>query len=104
MVRSHQFPQSGQGISGSVTVDRVVTLKALRAAGPPHSPCALIIAEHPEWWVVVSDDNATAFREFIPAQTDIRTVNHLVRRFKIPKIWFTDPLTIPGEEDNLLVS
>jgi hypothetical protein len=37
--------------------------------------------------------------EYIPDVVSRRTVNRLYRRFRVPKAWFYDELSIPGEEE-----
>jgi hypothetical protein len=81
-------------------VPREVVLKAARAAGPPHSPKKLIVLEDTEgYFVTISDGKKWTLKEFIPPEVARREINHLIARFKIPRIWFYEPLTIPGEEE-----
>jgi hypothetical protein len=80
-------------------VARELVLRALRAAGPPHSPKKLTVVEHDSWFVAVSDNEEWTLLEYLPPETCRATINHLCERFKVPKIWFYDPLTVPGEEE-----
>jgi len=80
-------------------VRREVVLRALRAAGPPHSPRKLTVTEDPTgWFVSISDNEGTSLMQYIPPDTCRAAVNHLIDRFAVPRIWFYDPLTIPGPE------
>ena len=74
---------------------RATVLKALRAAGPPHSPYKLTVVERADWFVALSDGKFSMV-EYIPPETGRRTVNHLSRRYKVPKAWFYEPTFIPG--------
>ena len=79
---------------------RVVALRALKAAGPPHSPKKLTVVEDPEsWWVTVSDNEKWTLKEYLPTEICKATINHLCERFEVPKLWFYDPLSCPGEEE-----
>ena len=79
-------------------VSRDVALRALRAAGPPHSPKKLSVTLCEGWWVTVSDGEWHS-HEYIPPELGRRVINRLIERFKVPKIWFYEPLHIPGEEE-----
>jgi hypothetical protein len=80
-------------------VARSIALRALRAAGPPHSPKKLSVIEHPDsWWVTVSDNEKWTLMEYLPTEIIPQTINHLCDRFEVPKLWFYEPLAIPGEE------
>ena len=76
---------------------RSVVLKALRAACPPHCPHKLSVTEHEGWWVSVSDNVKWTILEYIPPETNPRTINHLSERFCIPKVWFYDSFAIADE-------
>ena len=80
-------------------VSRDAVMRALNAAGPPHSPKKLTIQEHPDWWVTVSDNDKWTLLEYIPPEVSMRTVNHLSERFRVPKVWFHEPLKAPGDEE-----
>lgn len=77
---------------------RDTALRALKAAGPPHSSMKLYISEDGNW-VTISDGKGPAFLEYIPVSGLTRqTVNRLSRRYQIPRDWFYNSLLIPGEE------
>jgi len=59
----------------------------------------LSVTELAEWWIVVSNNDRWTLKEYIPPETSVRTVNHLISRFKVPRVWFYEPLTIPVEEE-----
>jgi hypothetical protein len=83
---------------GEDRVPRDVVLRALEAAGPPHSPIKLYISVTGNW-VTVSDGNKSGSLEFVPPSGLIRrAVNRLNRKYKVPRDWFYDPLQIPGDE------
>jgi hypothetical protein len=81
-------------------VTRDIALRALRASGPPNSPCKLELAEHPihKWFITITDGNKARL-EYIPPALGRRLVNRLSQDWKVPKGWFYEPLMIPGEED-----
>ena len=83
-------------------VAREIVLRALAAAGPPHSPSKLYLSiDNPneDWWVTISDGTKPGTPTYIPNTGLTRqSVNRLVRLYKIPKDWFYTPLLIPGEE------
>jgi hypothetical protein len=74
-------------------------LRALRRAGPPHSPKKLTVVEGNDWWVVVSDDVKWTLNYYLPPNVDRHVVNQISRRFQVPKVWFYEPLIAPGEEE-----
>jgi hypothetical protein len=80
-------------------VRREIVLRALRSAGPPHSPKKLTIVEQDGWWVTVSDNERWTLREFLPPDVCKATVNHLCKRFMVPRIWFYETLSAPGDEE-----
>jgi hypothetical protein len=80
-------------------IARDIVLRALRAAGPPHSQKKLTIIEENNWWVIVSDNEKWTLREFLPPEVCKTTVNHLCDRFKVPKVWFYEPLSAPGDKE-----
>ena len=51
------------------------------------------------WWVAVSDNEKWTLKEYIPPETSARVINHLIDRFGVPRIWFYEPLTVPGDEE-----
>ena len=81
-------------------VAREVVLKALRAAGPPHTRFKLVIADSDSMLTAISrEDGQMLAVEFLPALVSMRTVNRLCRRLHLPKLWFSEPLSIPGSEE-----
>ena len=82
-------------------VARSVILRALRATAPPHAPHRLTVTEHDNWWVTISDNAKWTLKEYLPLEVTQRTVNHLCERFNVPKTWLYEPLSIPGEEEQV---
>ena len=78
---------------------RDVVIKALRAAGPPHSPHRLVVSPKGFFTTIATDDGKKLACEYLPEKVSRRTVNRLCRRCKVPKPWFYDVLLIPGDEE-----
>ena len=92
------------GQAGSVNVESLVTrdvaLRALRAAGPPESPKALSLSVKEAdpsmgWMVTIASDEFSTV-EWVPPLVGRRLINRWSKRFMVPKIWFYEPLSIPG--------
>lgn len=83
-------------------VSRDVALRALRAAGPPHTPYRLVVSDHPtnsNLTIIANADGKHLACEYLPNVISRRTINRLCLRCGIPKVWFYESLSIPGDEE-----
>ena len=81
-------------------VTRVIVLRALRAAGPPHSSKKLELLEDvTSYWVTITDGEDIAL-ENIPPEVGRLLVDRLVYKWDVPRHWFYNPLMIPGDEES----
>ena len=49
--------------------------------------------------VIATDDGKHLACEYLPETVSRRTINRLCRKCKVPKVWFSEPLSIPGDEE-----
>jgi hypothetical protein len=77
-------------------VRQETVFSAFRARGISYAPCINIPGKH---LFTVSPPRGVAHVEYIPPELGRDMPQRLSEEYKIPIIWFYNPLLIPGEEE-----